>query len=618
MIQARVKTYWHRRRLQSVVSAVVVCLWAADPTAGDQGLSDPTHDLTPLPSVAAPIYPTTGARAIDGEQLRTAQAGPLVSGSLKALQSLLPQGEALPVPGEAAPRRRFMVPLAPPAARPDAHLDVGPANDQELVTISAREVPLSVVLGAIAQQHGLNVVAGEQVGLPISVNLTNVPLEDALYSILTVNGYTWHQHRDILVITPTVGGAPLPPTVQGRELRVFTLNFSSAAEIDRVVQGLLSPVGHSWIAETDSLDKRKTREQLVVEDLPDYLVRIEAYVAQADTAPRQVLVEAHILQVDLQGRLEHGVNLEGLFSTVNPLISLSTVGFADPDASPASFFTIDGARVNSLVEMLKTNVEAKTLAAPKVMVLNGQEARIQIGEQLGFFVTTTTQTSTLQDVQFLDVGVVLRVTPLISDDGRVLMSVKPEVSGGRINPDTSLPEEETTEVETTVMLNNGQGMVIGGLIKETDNELTSKVPYLGDMAVIGRVFQNRTVDKQRNEVIIALVPHIVPLGPCEETKQQVELQRVRTPLLCGPLCRNDRRIFEPELPDAIRNPINKNRPCPPQIWYKRPPPAIPHAAGAQPAVFQAPPTPGGGYTFPAEPPLPAPSTPTLAPPAVTP
>ena len=199
-----------------------------------------------------------------------------------------------------------------------------------------------------------------------------------------------------------------------------------------------------------------------------------------------------------------------------------------------------------------------------MLVLNGQEARIQVGEQLGFFVTTTTQTSTLQDVQFLDVGVVLRVTPIISNDGRVVMTVKPEVSHGQINPTTTLPEEETTEVETTVMLNDGYGMVIGGLIKENDREVENKVPWLGDLAIIGRAFQQRTVKRERHEVIIALVPHIIPLGPCAEAQQQTELRRATTPLLVGPLYRADRRRWEPELLDAIRNPVNCHHPCPPQ------------------------------------------------------
>ena len=534
----------------------------------------PLHGETPRPDTS-----TKFVRLPPVSEPRVAQRAAPMSQLNAILKRLLPEGSLPQIDGESVPppppnaetSRQFTLPLAPLAG--DPQLQLQPSTAKELVTLTARNTPLNIVLEAIAQQHGLNIVMSEQVGIPISVNLADVPLEDALYSILTVNGFTWHKHRNILAITPIVGATQLSPLVQGRELRVFSLNFSSAAEIDRVVKGLLSPVGQSFIAETDSADKRKTREQLIVEDLPEYLERIESLVAQSDAPPRQVLVEAHILQVDLSGKLTHGVNFEQLSRIANGEVTLETVGLADATASPAFFLRVNGTDLTALVEALKTTTDAKTLASPKVMVLNGQEARIQIGEQLGFFVTTTTQTSTLQDVQFLDVGVVLSVTPLISDDGRVIMSVKPEVSGGRINPATSLPEEETTEVETTVMLRDGQGMIIGGLIKETDTEIASKIPWLGDLAFVGRAFQRRIVDKQRNEVIIVLVPHIVPLDPAFDVGELVDLERTMTPLLDGPLHRVDRRMWEPTFPAAVHPALGFTRLPPPQA------PHIPYGIG---------------------------------------
>jgi type II secretory pathway component GspD/PulD (secretin) len=90
------------------------------------------------------------------------------------------------------------------------------------------------------------------------------------------------------------------------------------------------------------------------------------------------------------------------------------------------------------------------------------------------------------------------------------MKVQPQVSGGRINPDTSLPEEETTQTETTVILPDGKGMIIGGLIKEDDSKKSSWVPYLGELPVLGGLFRRSNTASARSEVIIALTPHIVP------------------------------------------------------------------------------------------------------------
>ena len=538
----------------SVLLLLPLSLGLASPISGEPLLAQPTS--TDLPS--SPVV--TEEPANTGQTMVPQNEAILVRQHVTEL-SPAPPSESLPSPvPDPAGSRQFTVPLAEPSL--DSGLQI--AVKDELISLVARGVPLNVVLTSIAQQHGLNLVTSNNVQLPVSVNLTNVSLQDALNSILTVNGYTWHLHRDIIMVTPIESAAMVSPLVQGRELRVFSLNFASPVEMNRVVQGLLSPAGQSFVSETDPTNKMKTRQQLVVEDLPEYLARIEAYIAQADCPPRQVLIEAHVLQVDLEDDLKHGVNLKEIFRIANSRVTFETTGFADPNASPAFLLHINGTDLNALVEALKTTTDAKTLASPKVLVLNGQEARIQVGEQLGFFVTTTTQTSTLQDVQFLDVGVVLRVTPIISNDGRVVMTVKPEVSHGQINPTTTLPEEETTEVETTVMLNDGYGMVIGGLIKENDREVENKVPWLGDLAIIGRAFQQRTVKRERHEVIIALVPHIIPLGPCAEAQQQTELRRATTPLLVGPLYRADRRRWEPELLDAIRNPINCHHPCPPQ------------------------------------------------------
>jgi hypothetical protein len=150
-------------------------------------------------------------------------------------------------------------------------------------------------------------------------------------------------------------------------------------------------------------------------------------------------------------------------------LELNPVGFANPAATQAFFLQATAPNLTGLVECLKTTADAKTLASPLIRAVNGQESRLQVGEQLGFRVTTTTETSTLESVEFLNVGVVLSVIPQISRDGQVLMRIMPEVSSGDVNPDTGLPEEQTTELQTDVMLASGQGVVIGGLIKENDN-----------------------------------------------------------------------------------------------------------------------------------------------------
>jgi type II secretory pathway component GspD/PulD (secretin) len=147
---------------------------------------------------------------------------------------------------------------------------------------------------------------------------------------------------------------------------------------------------------------------------------------------------------------------------------------------------------------------------------------------------------------------VLTVTPQITEDGQIVMKVHPKVSSGDINPTTTLPEEETTEVDTSIMVPDGCGVIIGGLIQETDNDRQSKVPYLGDVWGLGWLFQRTVIERERSEVIVALLPRIVPNGGGSTPDEEFELERVGNPLLTPTLESAPRP--EPRLRDAIRDP----------------------------------------------------------------
>ena len=431
------------------------------------------------------------------------------------------------------------------------------------VTLVVRGEELSAVLITIAEDMGLNVVTAAEVTGNVSVTLNDVPLDDALDAILHVHGFRWvrmagkqtrgqrQSARDIILVSKMQKTeSPLSPNVDGRELRVFHLDFVSAVDVEKTVRGLLSPIGNAFVTEVDSSDRRKHREELLVEDVPEYLRRIEAYVAQADQPPAQVLIEAHVLQVNLRDDNRHGVDIQNVASMANAEITLQNNGIANLASNPAFLLNVDGRRVDSIIEVLQGTTDAKTLASPKVLAVNGQEARIQIGESLGYLTTTTTQTASVQTANFLDLGVVLSVTPQISRDGRILMNVKPEVSSGRINTVTGLPDSETTEVESTVLLPNGHAMVIGGLIKEENTDQQSKLPIAGDIPVLGKLFQRRNRVKSRNEIIIVLLPRIVPYGELDQARHAEEIQRATSPLLDKPLNPVDRTRFEPLLPNA--------------------------------------------------------------------
>jgi type II secretory pathway component GspD/PulD (secretin) len=486
--------------------------------------------------VIAPLRNASQPLADDPQQPGTSQRGAA-------------SNEELPAP---SPRLQGRLPIADSGG---GEVQLSESKNGR-ITLIVRDASLSRVLALLAQEHGLNVVAANDIDALISITLRDVPIEEALTAILSVANYTWTKRNNIIMVTSLADSANLPPDVQGRQIEVFDLDFASAVTVAEAVTNFLSPIGKVTIAESSPTDNRLTQERLVVEDLPDSLARIAAFICQVDRPPRQVLIEAHVLQVNLDDTCKCGVNLDELVRIGGSDLSLSTVGFANPDAPQAFLATLEGGDLGGVIEALQTTTDTKTLGSPKILVLNEQEARIQVGQQLGFRVTTTTETSTMEGVQFLDVGVVLSLTPRITRDGRVLLHVKPEVSKGEVNPETGLPEEETTELETDVMLEDGQGMVIGGLIQESDSTVQSKVPYLGDVKGVGWLFRKSEITKQRVEIIVALVPRIQPYDTEYQAYEQGELVRAGVPLFNGPLNRNY-RPWDAILPDGKRvyNPL---------------------------------------------------------------
>jgi len=496
----------------------------------------------------------------------------------------------------ARPGDRVTIPLA--GTLPHEAVSVDRANGN--VTVVVRDTPLGLLLSSLAEQWGLNLISSEEISSRISVTLYDVPLDEALTQILAVAGYTWVRQGNVLVVTNLATGTNVSPYLQGRHVRVFQLDYVAAVDVDLVIKGILSPVGQSFISEATDTDNRRTQELLIVEDLPAYLCRIEQYVRQVDLPPRQVLIEAHILSVDLDDDRKLGVNLEYL-DKITPSVTLKTQGLADvakftKGTEPAFFFNLAAGDLKALLEALEATTDAKTLATPKVLALNGQQARVQVGERLGYRVSTTTQTSSLESVEFLDVGVVLTVTPRITAEGAVMMQVKPQVSQGDINS-FGLPEEETTEVETALLLPDGHGMLIGGLIQEWDSEKQSKVPWLGDVWMVGKLFQMNTKERRRREIIIALVPHVVPYGPDRQQQECGQFQRATRPLLYGPLNQMP-RPEEPRFPDAgqclpLHDKFHRLETLPdsggwsPNYWPQRCVPGGPPVPTLESAPFQA-------------------------------
>ena len=543
---------------QPVVSQRDFSTQLGDPTTPPAALNVPGAP-TPEDPLAAAARAIIGAAGLTG-QTPTEQLAPQSRANPFATMTQPAAGQPTagpPAGFEQLPSGNVLL----PAAKADPEKVVVNA-DNGLISLMVREGSLRQVIAMIADTQKLNIVFAGPNDVQVTASFDRQPWQTVLDSLLSASGHTWATHDNVIFVASLEQTGFMPPGADGRRVQVFELDFASAVDVDQTIKGILSPAGESWLVESNKADNRRTREAIAVIDFPDNLIRISDYICQADQPPRQVFIEAHILQVNLDDDCKSGVNFKDLISMSSGNIRLSTAGFATPpvtntlptnpltSASPAFFIEADGNGLDGLIELIQTTTDTKTLASPNIHAVSGQESHIQIGGQLGYRITTTTQTSTMESVQFLDVGVVLRVTPRITRDGRVLMRIFPKVSTGVVDPITGLPSEETTEIETDVLLSSGQGVVIGGLIQETDNNLVSKIPYLGDIPYLGILFQKRQVKKERQEIIITLRPHVMPYSPILLARHEHEIMRAETPLTQGAIGSYP-RPYEPRLPDAM-------------------------------------------------------------------
>jgi len=555
-----------------VAPALAPCCWGQQYSSVTVVQPDPKYMVPP--PVTPPeqvVVENPGSKSAPVAPVAEATTpGPLVS--LDALRSLLLQpADTLPAPAGAAPPaaetpvnlppqfdspinqeagnltdgKQHFLPVGEPVAK-----DILVKEDQGLISLMVRDAPLRQVIALVAETQNLNIVFGSPTESTVTATFDRIPWQQVLEVLLSSTGHAYKITDDVIFVM-TIEDAP--PEAGGRTVETFELDFASAVDVDQTVKGLLSAAGMSWVLESSSEDNRRTREVVAVVDYPANLARISEYICQVDQPPRQVLIEANILQVELSDDCKNGINFNNLASFSGNTIDFRSVGFANSAATSAFFMEVDGGALDGLLELLKTTTDAKALATPKILAVSGQQSHIQIGSQLGFRVTTTTQTGTFESIQFLDVGVVLTVTPRITRDGRVLMRVKPKVSTGQVDATTGLPSEDTTEVETDILLNNGQGMVIGGLIQESDSINQNKIPWFGDLPYVGILFTKRQVVKERSEIIVTLIPRILPYTPMIAEREHGEFMRTQERLTEGPLNRMP-RPYEARLYDTFTNP----------------------------------------------------------------
>ena len=298
--------------------------------------------------------------------------------------------------------------------------------------------------------------------------------------------------------------APLPtPT----SLYVHSLSYAKAKEVLEAVKPLFSgKLGVDTITNSLLLESTANEQQKLTE-----LLR------KLDVASKQVTLEAKVIAISRENNKSLGINWD--WDTI-PRRGDSSYD-SDNDSSNSEnhydgnfkFWRGYAFRFNATLHALISKGKAKVLATPSIITITGREASIFIGDHIPVQTEKHDSSGSYTSTEYLDAGINLRYTPLVSNDGRMVTAqVHTEVSTPVLISELKNYRITSRTADTNVRMFSGETLVIGGLINEEEQDTLQKVPFLGDIPLLGQLFRNRTKTRSKVEVLLLLTPHITEAG----------------------------------------------------------------------------------------------------------
>ena len=400
------------------------------------------------------------------------------------------------------------------------------------VDLDFSDVPLNQILATIARLTDLNIAGGEALSQKISAHLKEVPLKDAFDIILKSTDYTYFQDGKVLRIVPKTE-APLIT-------EVFELRFVSAQKVKEAMSNLVSEKGSVKIFPKLSQDIYSNL--LIVRDTPESLKVIRDLIKKLDKRIRQVMIEAKFCEVTLSKDDEYGVDwvlkatLTGARgpttfpwkSTGDKFMGLSKVPFPYLTSStPGTTGTISFSEFTTTLKLLDSESTINLIASPQVATREGEEASIVIGKKVPIPTYERNKDTGAMEITGYatqDVGILLRVTPVINIDSTVTVKIHPEYSEitGYTGPNNERPIVSTRQIDTVFTIGDGKTIVLGGLMNQNLSDTVRRVPVLGNIPVLGSLFRFKDKSSEKKELLIFITPRI--LDEAEPLKKKTALK----------------------------------------------------------------------------------------------
>ncbi len=411
-------------------------------------------------------------------------------------------------------------------------MDMSQAGD---VTIDFRDADIRNVLKMLSYKSGVNIIAGPDVEGVVNMQLKDVPWLKALDVILSTYGYGYERKGTVIMVT-TIDNlkkrredAKALAEQEPLATETYILNYAKAEDVLKSLDKMKTARG------AINFDKRTNA--IIINDVQSNVTLLRDVLKQLDSVTPQVLIEAKIIETTLDKNDTLGIDW-GLSASVNgPQMSTTfpvnanfsskflptgttaaapTIGTA---ATSLSYGTMNLAGLNATLQMLKSRANTNILSNPKIVTLDNQPAKVQVGQQYPMpQYTTSSQTGALQvsGWTYLDIGIIFDVTPHVNNAHMVTLDIQPKITSilstipaSSTNVSANMPVLSTELVTTSVMIKDGETLVIAGLIKDNVSKTIKRVPILGYIPILGWPFQQTIDAHQKTDLLIFLTPHII-------------------------------------------------------------------------------------------------------------
>ncbi len=424
-----------------------------------------------------------------------------------------------------------------PALEKKEALAVPPLSSSSNVTVDFKDADIQNVLRVISFKSGVNIVAGNDVVGTVTIRLVDVPWEKALDVVLKTYGYAYDRDENIVRVTT------LENLKKGElSTEVFTLNYSQSAEVEKALKDMLSERGR--------IRSDARSNTVIVTDMPTILQSVSRVVERLDHSTPQVLIQAKIIELTLGDADKLGIkwnvdaSITGAkrpstvpFSNSNeeskpyrsfipqgniPAATFPTADYTHQatfpfvDKTDFTFGSLNFSQFQAALQLIQSRKDSRTLSEPHIVTLNNKPAKILVGDVISiplFERNVTTGKMEITGYTNRDVGIRLEVTPSVNDQNEIVVIVHPEVTTlvgyDTITADIKAPHFTTREAHTEVRIKSGQTIAIGGLIKEEKITTNTKVPFLGDAPLIGKLFRHFDTTVNKTDLLFFVTVDVV-------------------------------------------------------------------------------------------------------------